>query len=88
MARTAWPWTLVVVVVASLVSATVATTALILLVRAIARLGRPARRTAAPAAWRPSSNGVGTDRDRSRPVHGNRDQASPARRAPHRRPPA
>jgi hypothetical protein len=78
MARAAWPWTLVVVLAAFLVTATVATTVLILLVRGLSRLGRLARMSPAPNSVRPSSNGFGMDRDPSRPLDGNHsDAASP-----------
>jgi hypothetical protein len=88
MARAAWPWTLVVVLVAFLVAATVATTALILLVRGVSSLGRSACRTAAPGAWRLSSNGFGADRNPSRALDGkDRDEASPRRRTTYRRSP-
>jgi hypothetical protein len=84
MARAAWPSTLVVVLTAFLVTATV----LMLLVRGLSRLGRSARTSPAPNSARPSSNGFGMDRDRSRPLEGNdSDEASPRRRTTYRRPP-
>jgi hypothetical protein len=89
MARAAWPWTLVVVLAAFLVAATVATAALILLVRGLSSLGRSGRKGAALDSWRPSSNGFGADRDPlSRPPDGNeRGEASPRRQPTRRRPP-
>jgi hypothetical protein len=88
MAVAAWPWTLVVLLVAFLVAATVATTALILLVLGAYSLGRSARKTPAPGAWRPSSNGFDADRDPFRPLNANdRNKASLRRRTTHRRPP-
>jgi hypothetical protein len=90
MARAAWPWTLVVVLAAFLVAATVATAGLILLVRGLSSLRRSAHKRATPDSWRPSSNGFRADRDpRSPLLDGNeRGEASPRRQPPQRRPPA
>ena len=74
MARAAWPWTLLVVPAAAVVAATVAITALILLVQGLSRLGR--QRTSATASFvPPSSNGPGADREPSRPLDGNEQGA-------------
>jgi hypothetical protein len=84
MARAAWPWTLVVVLAAFLVAATVATTALILLVRGLSRLGRSARKSAASYSVRLSSNGLGADQEPSRPPDGYEEgEASPRRQTTH-----
>jgi hypothetical protein len=84
MARAAWLWTLVVVLAASLVAATVATTALILLVRGLSTLRRSARKSAASYSVRLSSNGLGSDREPSRPLDGNEEgAASPQRQTTH-----
>ncbi len=88
MARAAWPWTLVAVLAAALFTATVATTALILVVRGLSRLGKSTRKSAASYSVRLSSNGLGAGREPSRTLDGNnRDEASPRRRTTHRRPP-
>jgi hypothetical protein len=80
MARLPWPWTLMVVLAAFLVAATVATATLILLVRGLARLCRSGRASAASHAARPSSNGVGAGQEPSRPLDGTKQgAASPAR---------
>lgn len=84
MARAAWPWTLMVVLAAFLVAATVATTALILLVRGLSRLGRSARKRAASHSMRLSSNGLGAGQEPSWPLDGSeKGEASPPRQPTH-----
>jgi hypothetical protein len=84
MARAAWPWTLVVVLAAALVAATVAITALLLLVRGLSRLGRSARSSATSSTVRPSSNGQRADQQPSRPLDGSEQgTASPPRQTTH-----
>jgi hypothetical protein len=65
MARAAWRWTLVAVLAAALFTATVATTALILVVRGLSRLGQSGRKSAASYPVRLSSNGLGADQEPS-----------------------
>jgi hypothetical protein len=84
MARAAWPWTLMVVLAAAVVAATVAITALLLLVRGLSRLGRSARSSATSSTVRPSSNGQRADQQPSRPLDGSEQgTASPPRQTTH-----
>jgi hypothetical protein len=84
MARAAWPWTLVVVLAAAVAAATVAITALILLVHGLSRLGRSARPNATSSFVPPSSNGQGADQQPSRPLDSNEQGApSPPRQTTH-----
>jgi len=83
MARAAWPWILVVMLAAAVVAATVAITALLLLVHGLSRLGRSARSSATSSIMRPSSNGQGADQQPSPSLDGNEQAAaSPARQTP------